>query len=168
MKNMKNVCFASLVLCAGAFAQSDTIVRWRGMEGVITAPGVDNPVGRIHSGAGPWTAQGGSVRIDLATGEGSFEVEGLVFNGGNASGTTGPVTTVIGSLVCNPGSPAGTTEVAIDTPAANLSLNGDAEISFKINVPPVCTNPVFLIRVPSNGRWIATATKRFTGAAYTH
>jgi hypothetical protein len=160
---MKKVCFVSLMLCARAFAQNDSVVRWRGMEGDITAPGVDNPVGQIHSAPGPWTAKSGSARINLANGSGSFEVEGLVLNGGNASGTTGPVTTVVGTLVCNPGSPSGTTEAAIDTPSATLSTNGDAESSFKIDVPSVCNNPLFLIRVPSNGRWIATGTKRATG-----
>jgi len=160
---MMKVCFVSLMFCAAAFAQNDTVVRWRGMEGDITAPGVDNPVGQVHSAPGPWTARGGSATINLASGNGSFEVEGLVLNGGNASGTTGPVATVVGTLVCNAGSPAGTTEAAIDTPATNLNSNGNAETSFKINVPPVCNNPLFLIRVPSNGRWIATGTKRATG-----
>jgi hypothetical protein len=155
---MKKVLLLSLTLCAGAFAQTDTVVRWRGIEGVITAPGIDNPVGQIHSGAGPWTTRNGSVRINLNTGEGSFEVEGLVLNGGNATGTPGPVTSVVGTLVCNPGNALGSPETAIDTPAANLSSEGDAELSFKINVPPACNNPLFLIRVPS-GKWIATGTK---------
>ena len=154
---MKKVFLLSLALCAGAFAQSDTVIRWRGIEGVITAPGVDNPVSQIHSGAGPWTARDGSARINLDSGEGSFEVEGLVLNGGTASGTPGPVTTVMGTLVCNPGGSSGF-ETVIDTPAANLSATGDAELSFKINIPPACNKPVFLIRVPS-GRWIATGTK---------
>ena len=158
---MKRVCLLSLMLCAGAFAQSDTTVRWRGFEGVITAPGVDNPISQIHSGAGPWTARGGSARVNLDTGEGSFEVEGLVLNGGLASGTPGPVVNVVGTLVCNPGSPAGSVEAVIDTPATHLSAEGNAELSFKISVPPVCTNPLFLIRVPS-GRWIATGTKPAT------
>jgi len=153
---MKKVCLLSLTLCAGAFAQTDTVVRWRGIEGVITAPGVDNPVSQIHSGAGPWTTRNGNARINLDTGEGSFEVEGLVLNGGNASGTPGPVTTVLGTLVCNPGGAAGV-EAVIDTPATSLSTGGNAELSFKINVPPACAKPVFLIRVPS-GRWIATGT----------
>lgn len=155
---MKNVCLLLLTLCAGAFAQTDTVVRWRGIEGVITAPGVDNPVGQIHSGAGPWTTKSGSARVNLVSGSGSFEVEGLVLNGGNASGTPGPVTNVVGTLVCNPGGAGGGTETAIDTPTAALSPVGDAELSFKLNVPAVCNNPVFLIRVPS-GRWIATGTK---------
>jgi len=155
---MKKVCWLSLTLCAGAFAQTDTVLRWRGIEGVITAPGVDNPVGQIHSGAGPWTTRSGNARIDLDTGEGSFEVEGLVLNGGNASGTPGPVTAVVGTLVCNPGNTGAAAETAIDTPSANLSSEGNAELSFKIIVPAACNNPLFLIRVPS-GRWIATGTK---------
>jgi hypothetical protein len=160
---MKKVLLLSLTLCAGAFAQTDTVVRWRGMEGVITAPGTDNPVGQIHSGAGPWTARSGNARVNLTSGEGSFEVEGLVFNGGTATGTPGPITSVVGTLVCNPGSPSGTAEVAFDTPAANLSEDGNAELSFKLPIPPQCNKPVFLIRVPS-GRWIATATKPATAS----
>ncbi len=161
---MKKSCLAlSLILCAGAFGQSDTVVRWRGIEGVITAPGVDNPVGQIHSGAGPWTTKSGAARINLTTGEGSFEVEGLVLNGGTASGGTGAVTTVIGTLVCNPGSTTGAVEAVVDTPAPSLRVAGDAELSFKINVPAACSNPVFLIRVPA-GRWIATGTKASAGS----
>ncbi len=152
---MKKVFLLSLALCAGAFAQTDTVLRWRGIEGVITAPGVDNPVGQIHSGAGPWTARNGNARINLNTGEGSFEVEGLVLNGGSASGSPGPVKAVVGTLVCNPGTSG---ETAIDTPSADLSADGNAELSFQINVSVACSNPVFLIRVPS-GRWIATGTK---------
>lgn len=155
---MKKVCLLTLTLCAGAFAQSATLVRWRGIEGVITAPGVDNPVGQIHSGAGPWTTKDGSAWVNLNSGEGSFEVEGLVLNGGNSSGTPGPVTAVEGTLVCNPGNAGGGAETAIDTPATSLSAAGNAELSFKITVPVVCNKPVFLIRTPS-GRWIATGTK---------
>jgi len=160
---MKKSCLSlALLMCTGAFAQSDTVVRWRGIEGVITAPGVDNPVGQIHSGAGPWTTRSGSARINLVTGEGSFEVEGLVLNGGNASGTPGGVTSVLGTLVCNIGGVvAGATETDVDTQAVNLSSAGDASLSFKINVPVSCNNPVFLIRVPA-GRWIATGTKPAT------
>lgn len=157
---MKKAFLLSLTLGATAFAQSGTVVRWRGMQGVITAPGVDNPVGQIHSGAGPWTTQDGSARVNLATGVGSFDVEGLVLNGGAASGSPGPVTSVVGTLLCNPGG-AGGAETAIDTPATALSADGNADLSFKINVPAVCNSPVFLVRVPA-GKWIATGTKPAT------
>jgi hypothetical protein len=160
---MKKACVLWLAVCAGAFAQTNTVVRWRGIEGVITAPGVDNPVGQIHSGAGPWTTQGGNVRVNLNTGEGSFDVDGLVLNGGSASGTPGAVATVEGTLVCNPGNAGGSTETAIDTPVTSLSAEGNAELSFKITVPVVCNKPVFLIRVPA-GKWIATGTKPVTGS----
>ena len=164
---MKKACLLLLTLCAGAFAQSDTVVRWRGIEGVITAPGVDNPVGQIHSGAGPWTTRSGSARINLATGNGSFDVEGLVLNGGTASGSPGAVASVVGTLVCNPGNAGGAQETAVDTPATALSALGDAELSFKINVPAVCNNPLFLIRVPA-GKWIATGTKPGTSSQFSY
>jgi hypothetical protein len=160
----KKICLLLVFVCAGAFAQNSTVIRWRGIEGVVTAPAVDNPVGQIHSGAGPWTTQSGNARINVATGEGSFEVEGLVLNGGNASGTPGAVTTVVGTFVCNAGSPAGSVESFIDTPVASLSATGDAELSFKVNLPATCNNPVFLIRVPSAGRWIASGTKPSTSS----
>jgi hypothetical protein len=149
-----------------AFAQDGPVVRWRQIVGVITAPGVDNPVGgflvnntatnQIHSGAGPWTAKGGSVRINLQTGEGSFDVDGLVLNGGNSTGTPGAVSSVMGTLVCDAGTPQ---QVILDTPAAALSSAGDAELSFRLSVPSQCDNPVFLIRVPA-GRWIGAAAIR--------
>jgi len=163
---MRKLCLTLFLAftATSVFAQGDTVVRWRGIQGVITAPGVDNPVGQIHSGAGPWTTQGGNARINLTTGEGSFEVDGLVMNGGIASGTPGPVVNVVGTLVCNPGSSTGFVETAVDTPTASLSTAGNAELSFKITVPTTCNNPLFLIRVPS-GRWIATGTKPATQSA---
>lgn len=160
----------SLTLClalaaASAFAQNNTVVRWTRIVGVITAPGVDNPVGgttdangnrvnQIHAGAGPWTTREGRARVNLATGEGSFEVEGLVLNGGNASGTPGPINSVVGTLVCNPGT---ATQAILDTQAVGLSFRGNAELSFRLNVPAECASPVFLIRIPqAELKWIAT------------
>jgi len=146
---------------------ADTVVRWQKVVGVITAPNVDNPVAGISAGTLPWTTRGGNVRINLTTGVGSFDVEGLVLNGGNATGTTGPITSVVGTLVCNPGgdtanSPA---QVVVDTPAATLNTLGNAELSFKLNVPQSCTSPLFLIRIPQFGfRWIAAGAVRTTGA----
>jgi len=148
------------------FAQSNlnnNVLHWNQIVGVITAPGVDNPIGgatdnngnkvnQIHSGAGPWSTRSGSAHINLVTGEGSFVVEGLVLNGTNTSGTPGGVSSVVGRLVCNTGTNA---QTAIDTAATPLSTRGDAELSFKLNVPAVCSAPLFLIRVPA-GKWIAT------------
>jgi hypothetical protein len=100
---MKKILAAVLsLLCAGsvfAFDNDDSIVRWKSIVGVITAPAVDNPVGSIHGGAGPWSVRSGRASVDLVAGNTSFEVEGLVLNGGNSSGTPGPVTAVIGTLL---------------------------------------------------------------------
>jgi hypothetical protein len=194
MKSLRNhtkttaVClFTTLLLPTLTFAQGrhrhhdDNDVRWRSIKGVITAPDIDNPVGvvtteqngqvllvnpGISSGTLPWTTTQGSARVNLATGAAAFEVEGLVLNGGNASGTPGPVDQVEGSLVCN----AGTTDEAILTTApVPLSSTGDAEFSGNIgSVPSPCANPLFLVRIgpdfPAAGqRWIATGAVRISG-----
>jgi hypothetical protein len=160
---------ASLILVAASALPSfavDTVVRWQQVVGVITAPNVDSPVAGISSGTLPWTTKGGDARINLTTGVGSFDVEGLVLNGGNASGTTGPITSVVGTLVCNPGGDVANAPVqaTIDTPAVTLNTVGNAELSFKINVPQTCANPLFLIRIPQFGlRWIAAGAVRTAG-----
>ena len=171
---MKKTCFAlALALAATAFAQSSSVaVRWHQIVGVITAPGVDNPITgvtdsngnptTIHSGAGPWTTRGGSARINLATGEGAFNVEGLVMNGGPASGTPGAVKSVVGTLVCSPNSAQ---QAVVDTTAVDLSPTGDAELSFKMTIPPACTSPLFLIRIPASGKWIAAGAVAVVSSA---
>jgi hypothetical protein len=161
---------ASLILVAASALPSfaaDTVVRWQKVVGVITAPNVDNPVAGISAGTLPWTTKGGSVHIDLTSGVGSFDVEGLVLNGGNATGTPGPINSVVGTLVCNPGGDGANppAQVTIDTPAATLNAQGNAELSFRINVPQNCTNPLFLIRIPQFGlRWIAAGAVRTTSS----
>jgi hypothetical protein len=169
-----------LGVCASASFAQGSVVRWSKIVGVITAPGIDNPVGgtvdsnnnatnQIHSGTAPWTTRGGSAHIDLSTGEGSFNVEGLALNGGSASGTPGPILSVVGTLVCNPGASTvmGTGgQTILDTAAVDLSSTGNAELSFKLaNVPSKCSTPLFLIRIPQFGlRWIATGTQASTSS----
>jgi len=140
-------------------------VRWRGIAGVITAQNVDNTVGNIDSGTFAWTARGGRARVNLSTGTMAFAVEGLVINGTGFSGTPGPVTGVIGTLVCNPGDH---TQALLDTPEVPLSQEGNAAFAGLIgSIPAACANPLFLIRIATPaqalGRWIATGTERTTG-----
>ena len=155
-----------LALCAtSAFAwvENNTLVRWRSIVGVITAPAVDNPVAGIHAGAGPWSVHSGHARVNLSNGNTFFDVDGLVLNGSNFSGTPGPVTSVIGTLVCNAGT---ATQSILDTTGVPLSAQGDAHFSGQISgVPASCENPLFLIRIAAPagaaGRWIATAGERY-------
>jgi hypothetical protein len=70
----------------------------------------------------------GSARVNLATGEGSFAVDGLVLNGSSASGTPGPINSVVGTLVCNPGT---ATQAILDTPATDLSPRGNTDLLAK-------------------------------------
>ena len=159
---MRKVCapllLLPLLLSTAAFAaDDDSTVRWRTIVGNINDPGVSNPVAGIPSGGLPWTTTQGNARVDFKTGKISFNVEGLVLNGGNASGTRGPVTSVKGTLVCNPGTP---TQAVLDTATVPLSQEGDAEFIGNLGSVPACANPLFLIRVPANDSWIATGAVR--------
>jgi hypothetical protein len=146
-----------LLFAAASFAQSTA--SWLRIVGVITAPGVQNPVAGIPSGGLPWTTTSGAATVNLTTGVVTFVVDGLVLVGGNASGTPDGVTSVKGTLVCDPGA---TDQAIIDTPAVPLSSRGNAAFSgnFESALPATCINPLFLIRVAPAGAWIATAAVR--------
>jgi hypothetical protein len=166
---MKKVCallcaVLSVSLLASAFAGSNGIVRWNRIEGVITALNIDNPVGTIHSGTFPWSAGSGQALVNLSTGQTSFQVEGLVINGAIFSGTSGPITAVEGTLVCNPGG----AQTVHDTASVPFDVRGDAQFTGTIaNIPSNCGNPVFLIRIAAPagaaGLWIATGADRIGG-----
>src|SRR5262245_50189328 len=162
----KAVAVLVALLSSGAFAaayDNDSVVRWNGIAGVITAPGVDNPVAvvtdetgnvisAIHSGTLPWVTRRGSARVDLNTGSVAFSVNGLVLNGGNATGTAGPINQVTGTLVCNPGSADATKpQIILDTPPVKLSARGNASFIGELTsantgdaaVPSPCEGPQF-------------------------
>ncbi|MGA8595266.1 MAG: hypothetical protein WB676_11040 [Bryobacteraceae bacterium] len=140
----------------------DAVAHWRQIVGVITAPGISNPVAGIASGGLPWRASAGRATVNLTTGEIAFFVEGLVLVGGNSSGTPDGVTSVKGTLVCNAGST--TAQAIIDTAAVPLDAEGNAEFRGNLaSVPPSsCSNPLFLIRVSPANVWIATGAVRVT------
>ena len=186
----KGIALAVLLLCGGRLAaaadhNSDSVVTWRNIVGVITAPNVDNPVAvtvdestgnvfAIHSGTLPWVTRSGSARVDLMTGEVQFNVSGLVLVGGNASGTAGPIDQVTGTLVCNPGSDDVTQpQVILDTPPVTLSTLGNARFSGQLTsaVGFPCDNPLFLIRIGPEfglfgGRWLATGVEPRFGVSH--
>lgn len=155
-----------IMLCATAvfaFGDDGNVVRWNTIVGVITAPGLDAPVAGIHAGATPWSVRSGFALVNLASGATLFTVNGLVINGSNSSGTPGPITSVTGTLICNPG----TTQTVLDTIPVNLDPQGNARfVGHLEGVPAACANPLFLIRIAipagAAGKWIATGAQRVT------
>ena len=152
-----------LLFASTSFADGngDSVALWKSVVGVITSPGVDNPVDGISSGTLPWTVTAGRASVDLDTGAASFDVDGLVLNGGNATGTPGPIQQVVGTLVCNPGT---ADKAVLNTPAVSLDQQGNTDFRGSIGtVPAVCANPIFLIRIalgPAAGRWLAAGAVR--------
>src|SRR5262249_20247526 len=123
MKKFLVVSCLLLAAVSASFAQSSLpVVHWRGIAGVITAQGVNNPIStRINSGTFAWTTRAGAATVDLRTGAVAFFVDGLVINGAAFSGTAGPIHSVIGTLVCNAGTDRENTH---STAAVNLSSRG--------------------------------------------
>ena len=155
------------LLCGAAAAQT---VSWRQVVGIIPANNVvGSGTGTIAGGFLPWTTTGGSARVNLQTGEIHFSVRGLVFAGGSSSitiGTTGPVTAVKGTLICdNNGSAGGGNSVLLETPSVPLSATGDASFNGDLgSLPVVCSTEsdiAFVMRVSGfggnavEGPWIA-------------
>jgi len=151
-------------------------VHWKHVVGVITAtdnPATAaaenfNPVGSVQPATFAWSVRDGHARVNTDNGKVDFEVHGLVIIGQVFSGTTGPVQTVTGTLVCNPGAQ---TEAVIDTSDVPIDSQGNARFSGMLQgIPATCSNPLFLIRIatianPQNpngarGFWIATGTER--------
>jgi hypothetical protein len=170
MKKVLAMLFLALSVSASFAQTTSNVVHWNSIVGVITAPGVDNPVSKnIHSGTFAWSASSGNASVDLVTGNTSFAVQGLVINGTMFSGTQGPVPAVTGTLVCNAGT---NTETALDTKPARLSQQGNAKFKGPLQgtVPPSCGNPLFLLRIANlkgaNGLWIATGAVRTISAKY--
>ena len=177
---MRSICRPGAIAAAiaisltatAARADDDAIVRWKNIVGVITEKNVSNMVANIDSGTFAWSVRSGHARVDLMTGHAAFEVEGLSINGAQFSGTPGPITDVMGTLVCNAvdatQNTPGTSNIA-DPASVPLNAQGDAEFAGTIhNIPAPCNNPLFLVRIATPatgavGRWIATGTERTIG-----
>jgi len=161
--------FAVLCCAVGAFAlDNDAVVQWKTIVGNITVS-YNDAVGGINPGTTPWSTLGGRASVNLVTGHVSFDVDGLVLNGGNATGTPGPVDQVEGSLICDAGQKDQTIFTTTPVP---LNAQGNADFSGTFNtIPGTCTNPLFLIRIGpdlpgANQAWIATGAVRSFGDSH--
>src|SRR6266403_901191 len=172
---MKKMLALLAVLCSAtaAFAQThedDAVVRWKTIVGNITVSNND-AVGGINPGTTPWSTLGGRASVNLVTGHVSFDVDGLVLNGGNGTGTPGGVDQVEGSLICDAGQKDQTIFTTTPVP---LNAQGNADFSGTFNTTPgTCTNPLFLIRIGpdlpgANQAWIATGAVRSFGDSNGH
>lgn len=143
-----------------AMAGEGETLHWRSVIGIAQANNVvGTGTGVVTGGGAPWSALGGHVSVDLAQGEISLEVRGLVLAGGNSIGTPGAIAQVKGTLVCDAdGSASGGNSVLVDTPLVELDDQGNARFNGQVGtLPGVCSSEpdiAFLIRVGA-GRWIA-------------
>jgi len=170
MKKVLAMLFLALSVSASFAQTTSNVVRWKTIVGNITVSNND-AVGGINPGTTPWSTLGGRALVNLSTGHVSFDVDGLVLNGGNATGTPDGIDQVEGSLICDAG--AKDQSIFTTTPV-KLNAQGNADFSGTFdNIPGTCTNPLFLIRIGpdlpgANQRWIATGAVRSFGGSDGH
>lgn len=153
---------ASLGTAVEAAAAS---VRWQGVVGIIQAGStVGSGTGQVAGAPGPWSATSGNARADFDTGRLAFRVRGLVLAAGNSIGTPGPVTAIVGTLVCDTDGSAGGDSTLVDTPVIPLSSVGSASFEGSLGpFPAACTDEpdiAFLIRAAGFGAWLANGAVR--------
>jgi hypothetical protein len=173
MRTLGNALIGALLLLVtvlfGGEARAWDNIGWQTIIGVIQAGNVvggnstaSPPIQGVTGGGQPWSTLGGQAFVDLADNTVQFQVRGLVLAGGNTIGTTGGVTQIAGTLVCNPGA---TTQKIFNTQPVFLDAQGDAEFFGSFTSSPAACSPTstaFLITIPANGHWIANGSVAFT------
>jgi hypothetical protein len=145
-------------LFLSAFAAADGawaagVVTWERINGL---PIVGNRVGGIAGAGDPWSTTSGHAAVDLRSSVMEFSVTGLVLAGGDFIGTTGPITAVKGTLICD----AHKNPTIISTGLVPLDAQGNANFLGSISSKSAsCRLPrgvVFLITIPTHpANWIA-------------
>jgi hypothetical protein len=157
----------ALVIGLGSLAIPTQEVRWESFVGNIrtgAAGTVGSGTGAVQAAGAPWVTTGGNARVDLASGELRFRIEGLVLADTIFVGTPGPNPDVVGTLVCDTnGSAGGGNSVLVSTPQVPLSAQGEAEFKGDLGpLPAVCSSEpdiAFLVRSVT-GVWFAAAIVR--------
>lgn len=140
---------------AGTAMAADTIVQFSRGIGVDPVAGIDpgtgmpviNTVLGVPPGGRPWVIR--KLRASFhADGSAMVRGAGLLFSGGNAIGTTGPISQVKATLFCG--------GVPFDSAPVALDAHGDFVIKGQmLGTPPnPCATPVLLIR-SVGGAWFA-------------
>jgi len=151
---MKKIAAASVIfLCfvCGLFAVGTVADDIAFLSPIVGAnPGVT--IAGVQSGGAPWVVNHGFVVLN-DEGRLRTDLRGLILQN---LGTSGPVTAVAASVVCGGA-------VAATTDSVPLSVDGNAEIHAKLQVPSPCLGLIVLIRaaafngipLPAPGPWIA-------------
>lgn len=166
MKTLTAIAIGALLLVGLASpsrADNSGFVSWKKIIGVAQASNVvGNSPNTATGGGQPWSTLDGNAVVNLNEGTVYFEVRGLVLAGGNSIGTPGPVTNVVGTLVC--GLMPNETTALIDTQAVPLSAEGNAEFFGTFNSSTAgcsATDVAFLVRnAATTEAWIGNGAVR--------
>lgn len=167
----------------GEKGEEGPIVKWQRIEGLSIGNQPLNIVAGVSSVGFEWSATKGWAQVNLQNGFLKFMVKGLVLSAqpagvpnpaGLVIGVPSPgATEVKGTIVCNAAEPFPYANVVlVDSEAVPFSPTGDAHFSGKIELPTVCDDMAFLVRVANAGPitdlWIAHGAVRTLKALHHH
>ena len=147
----KRAAVAVILSCCGLFAVGTVANEIALLSPIVGSnPGVT--IAGVQSGAAPWVVNHGFAVLN-DEGRLRADLRGLILQN---LGTPGPVTAVAASVICGDA-------VAATTDSVPLSVDGNAEIHAKLQVPSPCLGLIVLIRaaafngipLPAPGPWIA-------------
>jgi hypothetical protein len=115
----------------------------------------DTPIDGINSGGAPWVVAAGEAGL-TPSGMLQLNVVGLLISQGPLNGTTGPVSSVFASLVCQ-----GTGNVVASTSSVPLASNGNAQINQQVTLPTSCAGLIILIETTVNSKTFYIASTGF-------
>jgi hypothetical protein len=139
-------CFVSGLFAAGTVADEIAFLS------PIVGSNPNVTIAGVKSGGAPWVVNHGFAVLN-DDGRLRADVRGLILPN---LGTPGPVTAIAASVVCGD-------VVATTSDSVALSVDGNAEIHAKLQVPSPCLGTIVLIRamafngtpLPAPGPWIA-------------
>jgi len=146
----------------------EILVRWDTIVGIMV-PGdtVGQGSGAVRGAESPWVALGGFAELSLTRENLRFSAEGLVLATGDAIGTPGYVTEVLGTLVCDTDGSVGGDSVVVETPLVPVDKHGGASFNGSVSpLPAECYSEpdiAFLVRVPPPSVEVDMAPRRDHG-----
>jgi hypothetical protein len=156
------IMFLAVTLTTVQAQAASTTLKWANIVGAAVFGDQLGVGSGAVDGAAPWNTTKGSASVNLMSGKVRFSVTGLVLAVGSAAsqfglgiGTSGGVTKVEGTLVCNvDGLAAGGSGNSVDVDIASVALSFQGNASFSgsfSSIPAACTSAptdtAFLIRI---------------------
>ena len=124
----------ALLPASSTLAAAAEEVRWAAFVGNIrtgAAGAVGSGTGAVNAAGAPWVATGGNARVNLASEDLRFRIEGLVLADTIFVGTPGNNPEVVGTLVCDTDGSVAVRSGAQGSSPVVITIHLECKVKFK-------------------------------------